>query len=65
MKTKILHVYLVTDSKGSEMEVAQLHLPQTEGWLQLNVTVPALAWILQPRENRGFRLAVTAEGMRQ
>ncbi|KAF2354868.1 Transforming growth factor-beta C-terminal [Trinorchestia longiramus] len=62
--TKILHLYVVTDAQGGEMEVTQLPMPSTERWLQLNVTLPALAWIIQPAQNRGFRLAVTTEGLR-
>ncbi|KAA0189438.1 hypothetical protein HAZT_HAZT009968 [Hyalella azteca] len=61
-KPLILHAYVVADALGSELEVAQLALPREERWLQLNVTLPTLAWIIQPSQNRGFRLAVTREG---
>lgn len=66
---KELHVYLVLDGDGGEMEVASTPLPSLplsggvlgadEAWVQLNMTTPALAWILSPKHNRGLRLAVT------
>lgn len=57
----MLHVYLVLGADGTEMEVAQSKLSE-DGWVTVNVTAPTLAWILQPKENRGFRLAVTEGG---
>jgi len=56
-RPRTLHAYLLTDGEGEELEVAQMELEE-EGWLTLNVTSSVLAWILQPSENRGFRLAV-------
>jgi len=56
-RPRTLHAYLLLDGAGQELEVAQMEL-EDEGWLTMNVTSSVLAWILQPSENRGFRLAV-------
>ncbi|KAK7072035.1 Bone morphogenetic protein 7, partial [Halocaridina rubra] len=58
-----LHVYMITDDKGSEREVAQVIL-QDEGWVSINITTPVLSWLIFPDTNRGLRLSVTPLGFR-
>ena len=60
---KTMHVHLVLDSAGSDLEMVKTPLEE-EGWVALNVTSSALAWILRPADNRGFRIAVTEPDMR-